>query len=358
MNLQQFSSSLITTPSEGKSFMNIIMGMSLSGDNVLDALISLYESFPEQVKANDKAFAATFFNMFCKYEMQSMHLPYYEKFSKVWGASEIATIKKQYAELLQNDAKQTFKNSLEFSKALSSASFKNSPKEAFDFIENHLDVLEPIIKKNAAKFIENLVKHHCWEGLIQTNYSRFKILCSNLKINHVDVLQQEYSTSFYGFKYLVSRTSDSGFLSILKDIKDVPEFFNGSGFFTPKNRRTPEIKNQVNVLEVALGLLAESKSSSFHHLFTTYPDEIKKCMQCYLYDQHQTADIFNHEHWNTLLENMLESSKNYYNGEAFPEHEMKIIKDKIKGNFKVIDAIILEHVLAIKEEIKPRKMKI
>jgi hypothetical protein len=357
MNLQEFSSSLITKPSEGKTLMNIIMGMGPSGDNVLEALLALYESFPDKVKSDYKAFAGTFATIFGRYEIQEKHLSYYEKFSKVWGPSELAVINKNYSELLKNYSKQSFKNSLEFAKALSSGSMRYQPKEAFDFIEGNFDVLAPILKKGTAKFIENLGKYHCWEGLVQNDYARFKTLCSNLKIDHITVLKQEYVTSYYGFKYLMEKTDDANLLSIIKEIKDIPNFFDGSGFFVPKEKRKDGISNHANVFEITLKLLSDGKHNSFHHLFTTYADEIQNCMQNY-FDSKRQVDIYNHQHWDEILNLMVDRSKSHYNREIFQEYEMKRIRDNIQGNFKVIDAIILNNELSVKDDVRTKKMKI
>lgn len=358
MKLQEFSASLIKTAAEGKSMMNILIGMSPSGKNVLDALLALYDSYPEDIKANLKAFAPTFAHLFTKYEMKETHLPYYNKFSPIWGPSELATIKKKYKDLLKDDAKQSFKNSLEFSKALGSRSFRNSAKEAFDFIENHKDVLKSVIAKSPSKFIENLGKQNCWENLIQSDYDRFRALCIDIKIDHIAVLKQEHSISFYGFKYLISKTEDINLEKIFKETNEYPNFFEGSGFFNPKSKRNHVTSRQTNIFEAILSLLSQNKHNSFYYLFTTYPDEIKNCMQDYLHDKNQTVDIFNHKHWDNVLDSMLESSKNHYNREAFQEHEMKVISASIKNNFKIINAIILEKGLSQKEESKPRKMKI
>lgn len=361
MNLAQFSSQLITTAAEGKSLMNIINGMSPSGPNVLDALIALYESFPDNVKNNNKAFAPTFGHILNKYEMLEKHLPYYEKFSPLWGPAELAATKKKYAELLKDDKKQTFKNSLEFAKALSSINRNGTSKQSdFEFIDNHKDVIEPIIKKNKVKFIENLSKHHCWEALIQTDYNRFKSTCIELTIDPIAVLKREYasSESFYGFKYVIERMEDTSLIHLFKDIKDEPNFFEESSFFT--NRDKMENNHQFNVLEISISLLSKGKHNCFHYLVTTYAKEIEECMKRYFYQKdYAEIDVHKSKSWIIVLDGIVEKSKNYGSTEGFHEFEASSIASKAKDNFKMVDVIILAKSLSEKEEeTKTRKIKI
>jgi hypothetical protein len=347
MNIQEFSSSLITTAEEGKSIINIIIGMNPSGNNVLDALISLYDSYPESVKLNTKAFAPTFFKLFSKYVMKEKHLPYYREFSKIWGPSELAIIKEKYSELLKDEDKQTFKNSLEFSKALSSIVKKGNSELSFNFIENNLDVLEGIIKKSSAKFIENLSKNHCWEHLILSDYDRFKKICNNLKINFIDVLQKEYVDGFYGFKYLVLHSNDENFLKIFKDIECSPNFFVNSNFF--KKTVEKESRFQCNILEAIIHLLYENKNKSFSYLLNNYFNEVEYCMSEYAYGRNEKLEALNSSSWKKLFDNM--SGGTPY----FSKYEIEAYNKKIDHNFKIIDTILLEQELSTNDDLSQRK---
>lgn len=350
MNIQEFSSSLITTAEEGKSIINIIIGMNPSGNNVLDALIGLYDSYPDSVKANKKAFAPTFLKLFHKYGMQEKHLPYYKEFSKVWGPSDLAVIKEKYSELLKNEDKQTFKNSLEFSKALGSIVRKGDSELSFNFIENNLDILETIIKKSPTKFIENLSKNHCWEPLFLTDYERFKKTCNSLKINFIDVMKKEYIDGFYGLKYLVTHSNDELFIKIFKDLEASSNFFEGSDFF--KKDREKESRFHCNIFESTIYLLHDNKHKSFSYLLSNYSNEIEYCMSEFSYGKDDKFEALNSNSWKKIFDNM--------NGGTpyFSKYEIEAFAKRIDPEFKLIDTILLEQELPKNDISKQKRMKI
>lgn len=358
MNLQEFSSSLITTPGEGKSIINIIIGMSPSGPNVLDALLALYESYPDSVKSNKKAFSETFFKMFTQYDMQEKHLPYYREFSKIWKPNELTIIKSKYSALLVNEEKQSFKNSREFAKALKAVDCRTNHKAAFAFIENNLDILTLIIKKNPNKFIDNLCEFDCWEGLIYNDYSHFKSICNKLNIDFINVLKIEFVTSFYGCKYLVKYTNDASIVNLFQDVKDVPDFFVGGGFFSNRHEKSKnEQKFQINIFETLISLLTEGKNNSFCYLIQNYPTQVAHCMDAYFYEE-EKVNILDAKNWEKVLNNMEKVSNRYNSGEFFSDYEISNFKEKINNNFKVIDTILLQQELPSNDSSKHKKMKI
>ena len=358
MNIQEFSSSLITTPGEGKSIINVLIGMSPTGPNVLDALIALYDSYPDSVKSDKKAFSETFFKMFKKYGMEEKHLPYYREFSKVWKPDELTILKHKYAALLVNEEKQSFKNSREFAKALQAIDWRTNRKAGFNFIEANLDILGPIIKKNPTKFIDNLVEFHCWEGLIHTDYSDFKSICNKLNIDFISVLKKEFVTSFYGCKYLINRTDDSSLVSIFQDVKNIPDFFDGGAFFSDRHEKSKEDKKyQINVFESLISLLIDGKHNSFYYLMKNFPTQIAHCMDTYFHEQ-ERVNILNTEHWAKVITNMETVTKRYNSGEFFSEYELSRFIDKINNNFKIIDTILLEQELPLSDVSKQKKIKI
>lgn len=349
MNIQEFSSSLITTPGEGKSIINILIGMSPTGPNVLDALLALYESYPEAVKLNKKAFSEPFFKMFTKYEMQEKHLNYYREFSKVWGPSDLAVIKEKYSELLKNEDKQTFKNSLEFSKALGSIVRKGDSELSFSFIENNLDILETIVKKSPSKFIENLSKNHCWEPLILTDYERFKKTCNSLKINFIDVMTKEYIDGFYGLKYLVTHSNDELFLKIFKDLETSPNFFEGSAFFKKDNEK--ESRFHCNIFESTIYLLHDNKYKSFSYLLSNYSSEIEYCMSEFSYGKDDKFAALDSNSWKKIFANMQGGTP------YFSKYEIEAFVKKIDAEFKLIDTVLLEQELPKNDISKQKRMK-
>jgi hypothetical protein len=358
MNIQEFSSSLITTPGEGKSIINVLIGMSPTGPNVLDALLALYDSYPDSVKSNKKAFSETFFKMFKTYGMEEKHLPYYREFSKIWKPDELTIIKNKYSALLANEEKQSFKNSREFAKALKAVDSRENRNAGFDFIENNLDILAPIIKKNPNKFIDNLVEFDCWEGLVYTDYSQFKSVCNKLNINFISVLKKEFVESFYGCKYLINKTDDNSLVNVFQDIKNMPDFFEGGAFFSDRHEKSKGDKRyQINVFESLISLLIDGKHNSFYYLMKNFPTQIAHCMDTYFYEQEQ-VNILNTEHWEKAIKNMETVSKRYNSGEFFSEYEFSRFKEKINNNFKIIDTILLEQELPLSDVSKQKKIKI
>lgn len=358
MNIQEFSSSLITTPEEGKSIINILIGMSPSGKNVLDALLGLYESYPDSVKANKKVFGPTFYKLFNNYEMKEKHLTYYREFSKIWGPAELAAIKIKYSELLKNEEKQSFKNSREFAKALQKINGRASPDAAFQFFEDNLEILAPIIKKSSNKFIDNLSEFHCWENLISSNYLEFKNLCQKLNIDFLSVLKKEYVESFYGAKYLITNVNDSAIIDFFEDIKNDLNFFGNSGFFANRHEKEKiEKQYQINILESLISLLSDGKNSSFCYLMKNYPTQISHCMDAYFHEQ-EHVNILDSTHWEKIISNMEKVSERYNSKEFFSKYEIANFKAKINNNFKIIDTILLENDLALNIDVKNKRMKI
>ena len=361
MTLQNFSASLVTSAVEAKNLLTLLIGFNFTGLNSADAIISLYESFPDNYKIEDALFAVAFKKLFHKYPIQAQHLPYFLKYSPMWPTFDKEIICKNNVIILGGSSKKTFKNSLEFSKGLSvyAYHYDGTYQASMNFINDNKECIFELVKKNKSKFIENLSKQKCWPKLINGNYKEFTKFCTEFNLNKFDIIKSEFFSSFYGLKHDIKYFTDEQLYKMLSDLHEQPNFYNGTTFFTCSSKR--ENRYAVNVLHVAILCLHNNMQKSFSFIYKNYSKELSHCMTDYFVDPSESPtpnDATNTQHWISTLIGMTKNCSRYGHKEPFDDMEMKHIQQTIMNNPKIFDLMVLDMSLSNKNESASKRLKL
>lgn len=291
LSLMHFSNRLIKTSNEGKNFMSFLIGYNFNQPEEAQAILDLYESYGEDIKKDEKAFAPIFLKFFNKFEITEDNYHYYEKFSPKWTPGDNEFIRKNNPAWNWGQTRIEYKNTLEFARGLAAlCKYQLFNAECEDFLDRNAQLIEKFITnpKNKEKFIDNFNKHGLWRNMMTNNYAFFEDFCERYEFDKTHILLNsslKYSTPVtlieswmrdYGQPYS-SRNLENLFLTIKKN----KELFKDNDFFKDSHHKKDKAGN-ANVLETVLLLAKEEKINEAQFVSEIFKEEMAECMKIFI----------------------------------------------------------------------------
>ena len=358
MDLKVFNELTMTSANDAKNFISFLIGYNFNGKDPGKAIIGVYESFSEEIKKDEKAFVQVFHKFFLSYEITKENIRYYEQFSKYWSDANKDAVRKINPHWVWEKA--TFKNSLEFTKALSTYRvdyYTKSFKEGNDFIEENKGEIARLITKDKKKFNENMFKQRCWENLLKGSYLTFQSFCNTYGFDEIEIFKGLMGgDSYYGIKYYMNCDNRA----LYNIITNIDTIFEGTNFF--EHDSSYYCSNKCNLLDVFVVFMAHKKYDLAIYLFDNYSNELTKLIKPYLgYEwTNKTIDITTDEPWKefvkTMKENRKSNHRNYHNT-GMSEASVEQIEESFTDLNKLLQTIKLDKELTYSEK-KIKKLKV
>jgi hypothetical protein len=292
MDLKEFSSLIVSNATEAKNHISYLIGTLGSKDSVGKAILGLYDSFPDSYK--DKAlFTPVMLKFFGTYKVNKDNISYYNEFSPGWTASHIESVKKINPQW--EWTRTEYKNSLEFSKAVSNSRDYQQPSKIFEFLEHNFETLQKLIQKDKNKLIINFSKQNCWVEMAQSNYDNFSKFCDKYQFNKIDILKTDFIDSYYGIDRLIFKYQGNDFIRLFNDLQnhDSNKLLENTHFLADRSKHNPNLKTRsgYSALDVVLRLIAEDKVEEADFLLQKFPDYIQQNFSYYSYKEKPVFDL-------------------------------------------------------------------
>lgn len=358
MDLKLFNELTMTSANDAKNFISFLIGYNFNGKDPGKAIIGVYESFSDDIKKDEKAFVQVFQKFFLTYEITKENIQYYEQFSKHWSDANKDAVRKVNPHWKWEKA--SFKNSLEFTKALSTYRVDyhtKSFKECDDFIEENKEEIARLITKDKKKFNENMFKQKCWENILKGSYATFQSFCNTYGFDEIEIFKGLMGgENYYGIKYYLN-CDDKALYNIITHIDTI---FENTNFFKHDNSHYGS--NASNLLDVFVTFMAHKKYDLAIYLFDNYPNELTELLKpCLGYEwEKKMVDISTDEPWKAFVENLKEKKKDnhYYSyNRGMSEAPIEKIEESFTDLNKLLQTIKLDKELNQTDK-KTKKLKV
>lgn len=230
MNLIEFTKLTLHNANEAKSFMNFMLGYAFTNKVQSEqAILGLFESFPEEYKKENKLFEPIFYKFFQKFSVNEGNIKYYDRYIKkqvyrtsimtnnpTWHWGSIVLEYNSLAALLAG-----------FDSVINAANMNknlNAQKVGWQFFKDHEIELKKFIKPNKNKAIDYLLNKSVFKFLLEGSYENSKVFCKQFDLDYNQVLKKitEEKGLFNLFKYHKIQLEE--FTDFLQDIQKNKEY--------------------------------------------------------------------------------------------------------------------------------------
>lgn len=310
IDLKEFNSLMAQDAERSQALLNALMVFNShsSLDKQQKALLGLYESFSEEIKADKKTFAESFFRFFEKFPVNEDNIAYHQTFSVFWTTTQKQKIETKNSHWVWDKA--SFKNTLEFSKAFEAHSekiFFQKPEEVKAFLVKYQGYLNDLKDKEKEKLLSHFIKKGLFKYVVNVSYPFFKEFTTELGLSSTEVLKNYYvgESNYYGIGSFFrfdknNRLSVSELQEMLEDIHEygLNQFFEHDEFLLPQNKK--HSSNKLNMAYLVIHFISEKKYDLAAPFFRYFPDEMIKTMG----DDYELQDLLDKNAWKKYIEDV------------------------------------------------------
>lgn len=230
MNLSEFSNNLCSSEKEANLFMSNMLGFFTQMPKNIkqeNAILELFESFPETYKKNKNLWEEYFLKFFNLYEINENNIKYYHQYITKHAYQAKIIFKNKHWEWDKKDSEINYNNIREFCKAFDIYAAKHTNEEILSFLKDHIEQLKKLHKKITKSQTEKIAKS-IGKVLLKIDYKEYKNIFNSIGMDHKKLFLILYGDeNYYGFgSYLQSlpaKIAKNEIINALNDLFDLPE---------------------------------------------------------------------------------------------------------------------------------------